>query len=61
MSNRKTVSVIKIWTFEDGSKREKVIYTGPLRLAKKKIPPKDSPRYAQFRIQFHDQGKKGEE
>ena len=52
---QKTATVIKTWTFDDGSTREKRIYTGPLKLAKKKIPPKNSPRYPQFRIEFHDQ------
>lgn len=34
-----TATLIKMWEMEDGNIREKVIYQGTLKGAKKRIPP----------------------
>ena len=49
---KKKCSLVKKWTFEDGMTREKVIYTGTLRGAKRLLPPKNHPRYNRFEIRF---------
>lgn len=47
--NQGTATLIKTWTMEDGSTREKVVYQGYLKAAKKRIPPS---KKDQFRIEF---------
>ena len=42
-------SLIKVWTFEGGSTREKVVYSGTLRGCKERIPPS---KKDQFKIEF---------
>lgn len=44
-----TATLIKTWTLQDGSTREKIIYQGHLKEAKKRIPPS---KKDQFRIEF---------
>ena len=47
-SQKKTATLIKVWD-HDGFYREKVIYQGTLRGAKKRVPPS---KKEQFRIEF---------
>lgn len=44
-----TATLIKMWSMSDGSTREKVVYQGYLKAAKKRIPPS---KKDQFRIEF---------
>ena len=48
MTKTKNVVLIKIWDLKDGGIREKIVYTGTMRGAQKRIP---ASKKKQFRIE----------
>jgi len=49
MREKGSARLIKTWSFADGGTREKVVYSGTIRGAKKRIPES---KKDQFRIEF---------